>query len=238
MSYEAELLALAALLYLFDSSVLLYSNEGVLTCDRVGRWSVSTGWIGFVLAGRSLCMLNPFTPHRPSFRLHWDFSALPAGDPRWSELAKPLMRLKYMTLAAAVALFVMLPIGLLTALGFYAVIPAVVVLYGSLVWALIRLYRQKILLGRGKRFLGFAFECLACPPFGVNMIRRITLADRITEPLPVAGARLLDAPQWSELQARCLARLDEAGRLGSGDGAEQQDLEAQKGRLKALGQAR
>jgi hypothetical protein len=229
-------LLLALLLYLYDSSVLLHSNEGVLTCDRDGHWSASTGWIGFVLRGRSLCLLNPFTPHRPSFRLNWNFEALPAGDPRWSELAKPIMALGPLTLAAAVALFVLLPLGLLTALRAYAVIPAVVLLYGSLVWALIRLYRRKLLLGRRQRFLGFAFECLACPPFGVNMVRRITLADRINEPLPVAGARLLAAPQWAELQTRCLARIDEAGLLDPEDSAENAALEAQKSRLKALDQ--
>jgi hypothetical protein len=88
---------------------------------------------------------------------------------------------------------------------------------------------------RNKRFFGFAFECLACPPFGVNMIRRITLADRVTEPLPVAGARLLDAAQWAGLQARCLERLDEADRIDAGDGAARQALEAQRSRLNALG---
>ncbi len=235
MSYEAELLILAVLLYLYDSSILLYANEGVLTCNRRGRWSAKGGWVGFVLAGRSLCMLNPFTPHHPAFRLNWDLKVLPAGNPDWTELAHAVMPLGPWMLAAAAALFVILPLGLLTALGAYAVIPAVVLLYGSIVWALVRLYRRRVLPSRNKRFFGFAFECLACPPFGVNMIRRITLADRVTEPLPVAGARLLDAAQWAGLQARCLERLDEADRIDAGDGAARQALEAQRSRLNALG---
>jgi hypothetical protein len=238
VSYEADLLALAVLLYLYDSSVLLYANEGVLTRDRRGGWWANSGWTGFVLAGRSLCMLNPFTPHHASFRLQWDFKVLPAGDPGWAELAPAVIPLGPSMLTAAVALFVMLPLGLLTALGAYAVIPAVVLLYGSIGWGLIGVYRRKILVVRNRRFLGFAFECLACPPFGVNMIRRITLADRITEPLPVAGARLLDAGQWSELRTRCLARLDEMGRLDSDDGAVRAELDAQKDRLGALDRPR
>ena len=238
MSYETELLALALLLYLYDSSVLLYSNEGVMTCARDGRWSASTGWIGFVLAGRSLCMLNPFTPHRPAFRLSWDFKTLPTGDPGWTELVTPVMGVGIFSLIAALALFVLLPIGLLTALGAYAVVPAVVLLYGSIVWALIRVRRRKILAHRGKRFVGFAFECLACPPFGVNMIRRLTLSDPVTEPLPVAGARLLDASQWTQLQARCLARLDDARQLAADEDAELEMFDAQKSRLEVLGQPR
>ena len=236
MSYEVELLALAIIFYLYDSSVLLYSNEVVFTCDGAKRWAVTTGRSGLVFAGRTLCVLNPFTPHRPSFRLNWQFDGLqPDDDPAWSARAQDLKTLAPATLAAAIALYILLPLGMFTPLGRYAVIPAVVLLYGSTVFALLQLRRKEIVKTFSrKRFLGFAFECIACPPFAVNMVRRLTLGLRIAEPVPLAAVRLLDADRWAQLREFCITRLDEAMQLAAEHSDEVSMLEAQKQRLRAL----
>jgi hypothetical protein len=237
LSYEVELLILAVVFYLYDSSVLLYSNEAILTCDSAQRWSATTGWIRFVLAGRSLCLLNPFTPYRPSFRLSWDFNRLEpeTKNREWPKRAQQFKSIAPLTVTAGIALFVLLPAGMFTELGRYAVIPAVVLLYGSILLALLQVRRKRILAAMShKHFWGFAFECLACPPFAVNMIRRITLADRIAEPLPLAAVRLLDADRWAQLRERCIARIDDAIQLAGEDSHEQKQLEAQKQRLSVL----
>jgi hypothetical protein len=237
LSYEAELLALAVIFYLYDACVLLYSNEAVFVCNGAGRWAVTTGRSGFMFSGRSLCVLNPFTPHRPSFRLHWDFERLDSAgkDSAWSARAQEFKRLVPTTLTGGIALFLLLPLGMFTALGRYAVIPAVLLLYGSTLLALFRLRREGILAALdGWRFLGFAFECLACPPFAVNMVRRITLAERIAEPVPLAAVRLLDADSWMRLRDHCLLRLDEAMQLVAENSDDQKLLEAQRQRLSAL----
>ena len=237
MSHEAQLFSLAILFYLYDSSALLYSNEAILTCDRTQRWRAETGWAGIVIAGRVLCMLNPFSPHRPAFRLNWDFHTLESGasDTGWSERARQLNALAPMTLAIGMALFVLLPLGLFTALGPYAVVPALVVLYGSTVLALSYVHRRGLLATRKRsRFVGFAFECLACPPFAVNMARRISLASRIAEPLPSAAVRLLDAENWGRLRAHCLSRLDDAMHLVAEDSTDKKLLVAQRERLMEL----
>jgi hypothetical protein len=236
LSYEVELLALAAMFYLYDSSVLLYSNEAVLICDRAQRWSAASGWIGFVLAGRSLCVLNPFTPNRPSYRLNWNFNTLESGaeDPSWSEHAGEFDKLAPLSQTAWIALYVILPLGMFTNLGAYAIVPALVLLYGSILMALIQLRRKKALIPLGRKFWGIAFECLACPPFGVNMVRHITLGARITEPLPLAAVRLLDAAGWATLRDQCISRIDDAIQGVAEDSMEHQALEAQKQRLSEL----
>jgi hypothetical protein len=237
LSHEVELLILAVIFYLYDSSVLLYSNEAILTCDNARRWSATTGWIGFVLAGRSLCLLNPFTPYRPAFRLSWDFNRLEAetDDRDWPKRAQEFKSIAPLTVTAGIALFLLLPVGMFTELGRYAVIPAVIILYGSILLALWQVRRKRILAAVGrKHFWGFAFECLACPPFAVNMVRRITLADRIAEPLPLAGVRLLDADRWADLRDRCITRIDDAIQRVGEDSREQKELQAQKQRLSVL----
>ncbi len=237
MSYELGLFGLALFFYLYDSTVLLYANEAILVCDAPRQWHAATGMAGFLLAGRTPCVLNPFTPHRPSFRLSWDFNSLDSQDlkSQWMERAQELKVLAPTTFTAAIGLFVLLPLGMFTALGAYAIIPALVLLYGSIVVSLILVARRRLLIAPDwKRLLLLAFECLACPPFGVNMVRRTTLGHRIAEPLPLAAARLLDAPGWTNLRAFCMARLADALQLASVDSNEHKTLEAQRQRLLEL----
>jgi predicted acylesterase/phospholipase RssA len=66
------------------------------------------------------------------------------------------------------------------------------------------------------------------------MVRRITLADRIAEPVPLAAVRLLDADRWAELRDRCISRIDEAIQRVGENSDEQKALEAQKQRLSVL----
>jgi hypothetical protein len=240
-SYEAELIAITIFLYLYDSSVLLYSNEAILTNTAVGRWSAAWGWSGFVLAGRSLCMLNPFTPHRPSFRLRWQFeeSDEVEADGSWNERVDLLKRLRASTLACAIGMFVLVPAGLLSSLGAYALIPGAAIVYGSAIVGLVRLsfVRDRLGLG-GIRFTGFAFECLACPPFSANMLRRVALSQSIGESLTSAGARLADEENWNRLRAYCESRLDEEMQSVAEDSAARAGLEARKRRLRAMSAVR
>jgi hypothetical protein len=238
LSYELELIALAAMFYLYDSSVLIFSNEAILTSAGAERWSAIAGGTGFSLAGRTLCILNPLTPYRPSFRLHWDFETLELGraDPLWSNRAQEFKTFAPLSVIAGVALFLLLPLGMFSDLGRYAVIPALFLLYGAIVLALIRLYRKRVSLSMsGRRFWGFAFECVACPPFGINMVRHLTLADRVGEPAPLAAARLLDPARWGQFRDLCVARLDAAIDTAIEDPREQAALQAQKLRMSTLG---
>ena len=235
-SYEAELIAIAIFLYLYDSSVLLYSNEAILTNTADGRWSAAWGWSGFVLAGRSLCMLNPFTPHHPSFRLRWQFEDADdiGADRSWADRVDLLKRLRISTLACAAGLFVLLPAGLFSSLGAYAVVPAVAIVYGSAIVGLARLSRVRDRLGLGGlRFMGFAFECLACPPFSANMLRRVAMSQTIDEPLTSAAARLAGSQSWARLRVHCESKLDEEMQTTAEDPAARARLEARKRSLQS-----
>jgi hypothetical protein len=66
------------------------------------------------------------------------------------------------------------------------------------------------------------------------MIRHLTLAERISEPLPTAGARLLVGKRWGELRDQCVLRLDDAVRSAADNPDELKALDAQRERLKAL----
>jgi hypothetical protein len=193
--HELQLMILAIGFYLYDSSLLLYSDEAVLT-SAGDRWSATLPNGRFLLRGRTLLILNPFFPHRPAFRLSGDRQRPGNGGAvtGWSGIPVLLRPLTPAVLTAGVALFLLLPLGLFSALGVWTVVVAVILLYGSLFVALTMLFRRRREFDlRGRRFAGFAFECIACPPFGVNMIRRFALATTVAEPFTAAAHRLLDA---------------------------------------------
>ena len=210
-SYGVELLALAVALYLYDASVLLFANEALLVNVGARRWQLQLPRTGFLLSGRAYCLLNPLTPQRPVFRLSFDFERLSAASeqPEWTERAAALASLRPATVGCAIGLYGLLPLALFTPLSLYALIPALLLLYGSALYGLWRLRTARSLLRMNLvRYFGFAAECLLCPPFAVNMVRRLSLAQRVIESLPSAGARLLTAADWQRLRAHCQARLD------------------------------
>jgi hypothetical protein len=167
-------------------------------------------------------------------RLRWNLYApdLPGADESWSQEIPKLMAGAPWVVSAAIALFLLLPIGLFTPLGTYAILPAVCVLYSSILLALVfmRAHCARPQL-TGLRFAGLTFECLACPPFGVNLVRRVALRCPVRESLLRASARLLPASERDALRAHCLATLDrELWRLEESS-AERQSLEKQRARL-------
>ena len=227
-------------LYLYDSSVLLFSNEGLLIASGDNRWYARLANRKFLLMGRALHIVNPLLPHRPAFRLAWmlEGALAPEQQTSWSASALALRPLAPLTLLAGIALFAVLPLGLFTGLGIKAVIAALLLLYGSIGAALLRLYRRRSLIDmKGRHFSAFAFECLACPPFGVNMIRRITLTQKILEPLPVAAHRLLDADHWQSTRQQCMALLDDRIALLAEEADRRSALLERRSELMAYGAA-
>jgi hypothetical protein len=228
-SYEAELMALAVGLYIYDGFVLLFANEALLICDAKGRWRVSFGWIGFTISGRSPAPLNFFTVGRPAFRLQWHFDRV-EGDPSvapWEGVAKQLVRFKWWALGSWSGLFICLPVGMFTAVGAPAIWVAVVLIYGSALIAVIHLWVRRRALGlSGMSYAGMAIECLLCPPFAANLVRRVGLKCRVAESLPHAAARLLQGRQRIAARAACESRLDRE--IATASGADVQALQARK----------
>lgn len=213
MPPEVQLALLAIVLYLYDSSLLLYANQGVLTLGRGKRWRISVGSDDFLLMRRSLFVANPFAPQAPLVRLGWQFDQPPGdrGARAWRDLMVSLRRAAPLTILAGIALFGLIPLGLVVPLGLRFVLASIALLYVSIAFALAVIYPACAAAGMGgRRFAAQAFECLACPPFGVNMIRRISLAYPLSDDLVETARELLPEADWMEFRAKCIERLREA----------------------------
>lgn len=215
ISAEALLVLLALALYLFDASLFFARDEAALVCGRGGRWFARFGLDRWRLSGREPYLPNPFTPHRPLFRLHWRFDAPAGGAPDAAALrpvAVPdeLRRLSPHVLLSGACLFVMLPVALFYPLGLGPTCVVVGLLYANNVVALWRLYRRRSAFGLTPSQVGsLAFECLACPPFAVNLIRRLCARLAADEDFQAAAERLLRPEELAHAHAECLRRVDE-----------------------------
>lgn len=207
---ELALMAAAAGLYLCDSALLLYRDEGLLARAGRGRWQVLFASDRFHLMGRGVFLPNPLLPHRPLFRLDWRFPS-PASrvDDQWSARAALYRPLAPAVWGMAAGLFVLLPLGLFR-LGEPALLAALLVLYASiaaaLVWTLIHRARLGV---SARRCATLALESLLCPPFALNLVRKLSAAMSIRADL-VQVARALQAPRdWEAARLEFVARLDE-----------------------------
>lgn len=205
---EAALMLAAAGLYLYDSALLLYRDEGVVsTVGRTG-WAVRFGSIQ--IRSRYLFIPSPLMPHRPIFRLVWKPETGAAGDRRWTErrtLFEPFFPLVWGML---VSIFVLLPLALFLRLGDAVLLAALALLYLNILALLGWIALKRLSFGlTGRRFAALAFEALICSPFALNLVRKISAEMPVDENLVHAARRLQKAQDWESSRKQILARIDE-----------------------------
>jgi len=206
-----EILLTVALvgLYLYDSTLLLSCNEGILMPSRGGRWSLLLGSERFPVRGREPLLPNPLTPHRPLYRLSWKMEGQPDAQPAWTPPADIYLPLAPLVWSMAIGLFVLVPLGLFSRLGELGIAGGIVLFYSSALSALAWVWiRREHYQCSNRRLLSLAVESLTCPPFALNIIRHLSLDHAVTEDLLGAGRRLLGTESWELAVDRLLTRMD------------------------------
>jgi hypothetical protein len=163
-------------LYLYDSALLLASNEALLSPVCKGRWRAMFGADGFQVRGKEPFCPNPLLPHRPLYRFSWNMEGLAGSGQAWSPPGNVYTILAPSVWLMLLALFVLIPAGLFSRLGSLAVVAGIVFFYlnALLALALVWIKRADYAIC-GRRFASLAIESLTCPPFALNMVRRLSL---------------------------------------------------------------
>jgi hypothetical protein len=185
MPSEPLLVPLGALaFYLFDSLLMLYGDEALLVATGRSGWQC-TGGSSWLLAGRRVALPNPFLPWQPLWRLV--HRPEPRGVPGRDDDARRA-RATLATLRVALR-----PLGVLVTLLQWLMLPGlalVLLLLGTgnallvmlaLIYALVLasgavviVCRSQLQLARGAAW-ALAAEGLLCPPFAINLVRKVTL---------------------------------------------------------------
>lgn len=206
LPFEVALPLGAIAFYLYDCALRLSSNELVFV--RAGRaWKVDGGYELFVF-GKRLSLPALLSPRALIVRVAWSENDNRPAATEWpaSSLVQALRPVQVICTALHLMLLVLLPLfsvalgaGLLL-LGLFAAF------YLLTLTALVVIYLRKDALGLDmKSYWALAADVVLCPPFAVNIVRKISSR------WPLGGNPLAFATaQFSATQRRQLAMIVDA----------------------------
>jgi hypothetical protein len=150
LSFEIMLVLGVVGFYIFDSAMLLYSNE-LAYVQMKGRWSFVYPESHWQIFGKNPYIPNPLSPDSPLFRVYWTVSRSSEQQEDHEALQRflgALNPLRHFTILLFALLIVGLPIVLSrfgTGLGFLILLGFV---YITISGMLIQTYRQREADGR------------------------------------------------------------------------------------------
>lgn len=211
ISAEGALLLLALALYVFDSALLLASNEWALEGRRPkegqGRWQARFGLQSWKLSGREPLLPNLLMPWRPLLRVSWRFDEGLATTARLPEPKTASAALKFTAALLLLLIFIALPLALFVYPLLMLKIAVVAAIYASCLFNGLLLWRERAALGLSPADCAkLGIECIACPPFAINIVRKLSLRSPV---LDAAQALRLVPEQSAFVREQMLARLRE-----------------------------
>jgi hypothetical protein len=194
---------------LYDATQGLWHNEALF--ERAGtRWRVVADspvrrW------GRRLVLPNPFTTHRPLFRIAWSPGDVrPAVDAPLAAVFAALRPLGVACQLLWVMLLALLPLCWILGAGL-TVLALFATYYLMVIVSLVLVFRRRAVLALSTRaFWSLCFDVLACAPFAVNLVRRLSLHHGIAGNPVDFAARQFDAPARAQFAALIRARIAES----------------------------
>ena len=167
----------AAGFYLLDSILWLYGNEIVFYRDHKGwGYRAGTNWL---LLRKSVYLPNPLTPHVPLWSVCWSEAPALRDLTELTNIGEGLQALwpiQASVLALLVLVVVGLPLVLLTAGQGASLLWLFGVTYALDLFALVLMWtRRRALHLSSRACVALTVDALACPPFAINLVRKITL---------------------------------------------------------------
>jgi hypothetical protein len=197
----------AIALYAYDASLMLFRDEVVFAHGRRG-WRAVLG-SGFLLGGRYLVMPGAWMPGMPMFRACWSQAPHRAG-PRapMRVLLRALRPLQWASRVLAVLLFVAMPVGLFLHAAPTWMLALVAAMYGIALACVGWAWRCRRVFGLdGKGLASLAFEVIACPPFAVNVVMKLTLRLGLPQSPQEFARRVLAPAECTALLRTAHARM-------------------------------
>lgn len=239
MSLSFEVLLVLGVLgfYLYDSAMLLYFNE-LIFIGPSGNWAFSCSTSRWRIRGKTPYLPNPLTPGSPLFRLTWSTNDQPLPLESDKEITKLIEAIRPVGLIVTVLLAEMmvgLPLVLFrlgSGVEFFIMLAAI---YLTIIAMLVVVYRQRGCLGlSGKDLVSIAFDSIACPPFAINVARKISLR-HVFGMNPVEFAfHHFKKEQFGLLVRAIQARLDEELELVDLDSPLGEELKSYRNQLTEL----
>jgi hypothetical protein len=197
----------AAAFYLYDSCSLLWQNELIFT--RGQRWLVQGG-SELRLSARRVFLPNPLLPMRPQFQVQWNINETRTGDAASPAALLQALRPIGVLNQAQLLILLALPLVSWTQGAGIVMLALFLLFYLCTLAALALAWRHRVACSLSTRtFWLLALDALACAPFAVNLVRKISMRHGIAgDPLRFA-ARDFEPVARDELRQMVAARVRE-----------------------------
>lgn len=196
-------------LYIYDSALLLHPNEGILNVGILKDWRSGFGSKNTTFAGKELYIPNLLNPVAPIFRLCWQYEkSFPGHQTGWESCIRTLEWFQAPVWFLFSLSFLILPAVLFGHFGDALLLMAFSLIYLTVVLIIVLLYFAKERLTISRREFWFtALDLLICPPFAINVIRRLSLRLQVKEDFVAAASRLQKIVHWRETESELRNRL-------------------------------
>ena len=177
-SYETLLILGIYVFYIYDSALLVSSNQ-VIFSEGFGFWSFSfpSGRLSFL---RKLIYLpNLLLPFSALFIQSWPSKSNQITKPNIKKIQnflRLLLPLRLMVMMASCLLLIVLPVMILNHVSTLFLLANVGLIYVLNLFMVIYICIKKVNFGlTNKDLFEIAFDCMACPSFAINAVRKVSL---------------------------------------------------------------
>ena len=223
--------------YLYDSLLCLYGDELVLI-KAGARWDHSGGG-NRLLFRRRWYLPNPLTPQRLLWKACWSQAAATSAVTDLAGVAQVGERLQTLRVLVLIELALVaaaLPLTVLAGATPLVLLLVFAAIYLVAAIAVIWLWRRRSQLGLTARHCrSLSFDALACPPFAINLVRKISLLTEIRGELLGLARPVFEAAALGRLRATLLRRVSEQLAVESADSARHTALESYQRELMERG---
>lgn len=178
--------------YLYDSAILTFSNE-LIFVESYGQWSAAFPSNRWRVMRKLLYFPNPLTANNLIFRTTWSTTDYYTNtDVDASKFMAPMTYLRVLIMVLMVLLIVVLPTVMIQFGTGVLFLKVLFLIYFTILIMLAYVYFKKVNLGLdNKSYASLAFDSLACPPFAINLLRKISLRHTLcSNPVEFAKKKL------------------------------------------------
>jgi hypothetical protein len=195
--------------YLYDSARLLYFNEVVFS-KSTRSWEAICITSRWTIKGKSLLLPNPLTPFFPLISLYWSSSLRKSKSINIDYFIDALKPLSFMSLISMILMILVVPIVIkMFGAGLYLLILFCLIYINIIAMIIYLCIKKSIFDMNSKQLFVFCFDILACPPFSINVVRKLSLGLKLREDAIQFGLKNLSESKRIQLLTSINTKLNE-----------------------------